>query len=37
MKLMDARLEKIVQKCEEMYGTPGCRLFRAPGRVNLIG
>ena len=34
---MNSRLEKITQRFEEVYGARGCRLFRAPGRVNLIG
>ncbi|MBM3957451.1 MAG: galactokinase [Gemmatimonadetes bacterium] len=32
-----ARLRTAVDRFEELYGPGTCRLFRAPGRVNLIG
>jgi len=34
---MSSRLRALVSRFEELYGSPDCRLFRAPGRVNLIG
>jgi galactokinase len=34
---MNDRLAGITDKFEEVYGSRKCRLFRAPGRVNLIG
>jgi len=36
-KVKDDRLVGIADKFEEVYGSRECRLFRAPGRVNLIG
>ena len=36
-RVMTDRLAGIIDKFEEVYGTRECRLFRAPGRVNLIG
>lgn len=34
---MRSRLRALVSRFEELYGVRDCRLFRAPGRVNLIG